>query len=88
MTTTVPFGRSAGHTLLFARRLIGAAMPNTNAFAGECPAGKAAVNLATALERDASIRWIIAAGWLGTYGVLERKSYCRPAQAAYAAYQG
>ena len=40
MTMDIPFGRTAGQTLFFATLLVGVTMAATNAFAGECPAGK------------------------------------------------
>ena len=54
MTTGIPFGRAAGHSILFASLLVGAAMVTTNAFAGECPAGKMQANVRPAVNTPAS----------------------------------
>ena len=54
MTTDIPFGRANGHKVLFASLLVGAAMATTNAFAGECPAGKMQANVRPPVNLPAS----------------------------------
>ncbi len=54
MITGIPFGRPAGHSALFASLLVGAAMATTNAFAGECPAGKMQANVRPPVNTPAS----------------------------------
>jgi quercetin dioxygenase-like cupin family protein len=54
MSTGIPFGRAAGHNALFASFLVGATMAATNAFAGECPAGKMQANVRPPVNTPAS----------------------------------
>src|SRR5262245_46120398 len=54
MTTGNPFGRAAGQSVLFAALLVGATMAATNAFAGECPAGKMQTNVRQPVNTPAS----------------------------------
>ena len=54
MTTGIPFGRAAAHSVVFANLLVGAAMATTNAFAGECPAGKMQANVRPPVNTPAS----------------------------------
>src|SRR6516162_6491901 len=53
MTIGIPFGRAAGQSVLFATLLVGT-MAATNAFAGECPAGKMQANVRPAVNTPAS----------------------------------
>jgi hypothetical protein len=54
MTIGIPFGRAAGHSALFASFLVGATMAATNAFAGECSAGKMQTNVRPPVNTPAS----------------------------------
>src|SRR5262249_35194277 len=54
MTIGIPFGRAAGHSVLFASLLVAAAMATTNAFAGECPTGKMQANVRPQVNTPAS----------------------------------
>src|SRR5215470_15114272 len=54
MTTGIPFGCAVGHSVLFAALLVGAPMAATNAFAGECPAGKMQANVRPPVSTPAS----------------------------------
>ena len=54
MTISIPFGRAAGQSVLFASLLVGTTMATTSAFAGECPAGKMQANVRPPVNTPAS----------------------------------
>ena len=54
MTTPILLGRANARSALFASLLVGAATVVTNAFAGECPAGKMQANVRPPVNTPAS----------------------------------
>ena len=54
MTTRIPLGLANARSALFASLLVGAATVATNAFAGECPAGKMQANVRQPVSTPAS----------------------------------
>src|SRR3974390_169578 len=54
MTTRIPLGLANARSALFASLLVGAATVATNAFAGECPAGKMQANVRQPVNTPAS----------------------------------